>query len=223
MLAGVGCVQHTQALEVFVISQALEGGASGQLLFAKCLERAGRHLAWEETRANGIDRDVVLAPFGAQCAGEVDHGALGGVVGNGVEAFGVAVEAGNGCNVDDASLAAGNHALFGDHLAEQEVAAHIEVHYLVPGFHGVVFRGSTPRRTGVVHQNVHIAHALQGFVGEAVDFRVLGAIGGDPAGIDASGLQFGAGLLQVFRLAGAEHDFGASFAQRVGHLQAQSA
>src|SRR5665647_2905776 len=66
------CIQHTQTLEVFIVAQAIEWRARGQLLFTQCLERAHGHLAREETGANGIDGNVVLAPFHCQCAREVD-------------------------------------------------------------------------------------------------------------------------------------------------------
>ena len=116
-----------------------------------------------------------------------------------------------------------DHALLGNDLAQQKVAAHVQVHHLVPGFYGVVFGGRAPGGAGVVDQNVHIAHALQGFVGQAVDFAFLGAVGGNPAGVNAGGLQLGGGLFQVSGLARAEHDLGTGFAQGVGHLQAQAA
>ncbi|MNT62537.1 hypothetical protein D3C72_2002650 [compost metagenome] len=91
--------------------------------------------------------------------------------------------------------------MFGDVLAEDEVAAHVEVHHLVPGFHGVVLGRSAPGCACVVDQNVHMAQAFQRFVGQAADIGLIGTVGGDPAGIDASGLQVGSRLFQVRRLA----------------------
>ena len=41
--------------------------------------------------------------------------------------------------------------------------------------------------------------------------------------IDASGLQLGGGFLQIGGFARTEHDFGACFAQGMGHLQTQTA
>ena len=62
----------------------------------------------------------------------------------------------------------------------------------------------------------------QGFVGQSGDLAVFGAIGCDPTGVNARGLQFGGGQLQVFGLARAEHDLGTRFAQCMGHLQAKA-
>ncbi len=76
---------------------------------------------------------------------------------------------------------------------------------------------------GVVDQDVHVAHTLQGLVSQAVDVGLLRSVGGDPAGVDAGGLQVGHGLFQVSRLARAEHDARTRLAQRMGHLQAQAA
>src|SRR4029453_6495938 len=81
VLAGVRGEQQRNALEVLVVSQALERRMRGQLVLAQALQRTLRHLAREETWADGVHGDVVLAPFAAQGLGEADHGALGGVVG----------------------------------------------------------------------------------------------------------------------------------------------
>ncbi len=113
--------------------------------------------------------------------------------------------------------------MLGDVLAQDEVATHVEVHHLVPGLDRVVFGGRAPGRAGIVDQNVHITHALQGFIGQAPQVSLLRAVGGDPARIDAGGLQVGCGLFQIRRLARAQHDPGAGLAQRMRQLQAQPA
>ena len=81
----------------------------------------------------------------------------------------------------------------------------------------------TPGRTGVVDQDVDIAHALQRLIGQAHDLGLFGAVSGNPARINTGGLQLGGCLFQIFRLARTEHDFGAGFAQRMRQLQAQAA
>ena len=135
----------------------------------------------------------------------------------------VAAQAGDRGDVDDAAGLARDHAVLGDVLRQDEVAAHVEVHHLVPGLDRMVFGRRAPGGAGVVDQDVHVAHALQRLVGQAADVLFLGAVGGDPARVDAGGLQLGGGLLQVVGLARAQHDPRAGFAQRVGHLQAQAA
>ena len=86
----------------------------------------------------------------------------------------------------------------------------------------VLGRGA-PSGTGVVDQDVDRAHPLGGFNGQATDVFFLAAVGSNPAGIDARGLQLGRSDFQVGSLARAEHDLGPGFSQRMGHLQAQSA
>ena len=186
------------------------------------INRALAELGGEKPRTDGVDCDVVLAPFGAQGPREVDGRTLGGVVGNGVHRRRVATQPGDGGDVDDAPTAPRNHALFGNGLAEQKVAPDVEVHHLVPGRNGVVFGGSAPSRTGVVDQNIKLAHALQGFTGQASDLVITRAVGGDPPGVNTSGLQLGAGLLELWRFARAEHDARPGLAKRVSHLQTQA-
>jgi hypothetical protein len=60
-------------------------------------------------------------------------------------------------------------------------------------------------------------------VGQAADVGLHRAVGGDPAGVDAGGLQVGHGLFQIGGLARTQHDARACLAQRVRHLQAQAA
>ena len=61
----------------------------------------------------------------------------------------------------------------------------------------MVFGRCTPGRAGIVDQNVHIAHALQGLIGQAGNFVIFGAICSDPACVDARSLQFSHCGLQV--------------------------
>ena len=80
-----------------------------------------------------------------------------------------------------------------------------------------------PGRAGVVDQDVDIAHALQCFIGQARDVGLLGRIGGNPARVDAFVLQIGGCLLEVARLARADHQPGAGLAQGPRDLKAQAA
>ncbi len=223
MLACIRSKQRAQALEVFIIAQASQRGMGRQVFFTQGLEQACSHLAREETRADSVDADAVLAPFPCQRAREVDHRRLGGVVGNGVHALGVASQTSNRGHVDDAAAALPDHAVLGHVLAQQEVAAYVQVHDLVPGVQRVVFGRCAPGGASVVDQDVDVAHALHRLAGQAVDFSLLGAVRRNPAGINARGLQFGGGRFQVRSLARTEHDFGSSLAQRMRHLQAQAA
>src|SRR5256885_10271440 len=92
---------------------------------------------------------------------------------------------------------------------------------LVPCGHRVLLGRRAPAGARVVDEDVHLAQALQGLGGQALDVGLVGAVGGDPAGVDACGLQLGSGFLQVGGLSRTQHDPGARLAQRMGHLQAQ--
>ena len=80
-------------------------------------ERDGRHATRKKARADGVDCDVVLAPFSGQSAREIDHCPLGGVVGQGVHAGRVTTQPGNRRQVDDAARLARDHVVLGDVLA----------------------------------------------------------------------------------------------------------
>ena len=222
MLAGVRGVEHAQALEVFIIAQAAQRRVGSQ-----CIAMLGQgtlgHAAGEKTGADAVDVDVVLAPFRPERAGEIDHRAFGGVVGDGADFGRVAPQTGDRGNVDDAATAPGDHALFGDGLAQQKIAADIEVHHLVPGLDRMVLGRRPPGGAGVVDQDVDIAHTLQGLIGQPMDLGVAGAVGSHPARVNASSLQLGAGLFQVRRFARTDHDPGTRLAQRMGHLQPKPA
>ena len=222
MLARIRGEQQGDAFEVFVVAQAVQWRTGGHLVLAQQVNQADRHLGLEKTRANRVDGDVVVAPFRRQRAGEVDHRAFGRVVSDGLHALRVAVQPGNGGDVDDAPALVRNHAVFGEVLAQNEIAAHIEVHHLVPGRHRVVFGGRAPAGPGVVDQNIYPSHALQRFIGEAANVFFFAAVGGGPARVNACGLQLDGSLLQVFRFARVEHDAGTSLTQRMGHLQTQA-
>ena len=164
-----------------------------------------------------------MPPFPRQRTREIEHRTLGGVVGNGLHADRVAPQRGNRGHVDDGAPAARDHAGLGDGLREQEVATHVEIHHLVPGTRRVLLGRSAPARAGVVHEDVDVAQALQRLARQPVDVCLLGAIGGDPARINAGRLQFCGGLLQLRGLAACQHDARTRLAQRVRHLQAQPA
>ena len=195
----------------------------GELFFAQRLERADRHAAREKAGANRVHGDVVRAPFAGQRAREVDDRAFGRVVGNRLHAARVAAQAGNRRHIDDAARLARNHAVLGDVLRQDEVATHIEVHHLVPGLDRMVFSRCAPSRAGVVNQNIHMAKALDGLVGQCADVGFFGAVGGNPVHVNAGRFQGGSRFNQVFGFARTQHDFGTRFAQRLRHLQAQAA
>ena len=187
MFACVGGEEHTQAFQVFVVTQTAQRCVSREFVLAHGLEGAHGHLAGEKAWTNGVDRDVVSPPFAAQGAREVDHCPLGCVVGHRGHFARVAAQAGNRRHVDDAANATRNHAVFGDVLAQDEVAANVDIHDLVPGFNRVVFGRCAPGCAGIVDQNIDMAHAFDGFVAQRPDVGFFGAIGGNPVHVNPCG------------------------------------
>lgn len=123
------------------------------------IQQALGHLRGEEAGAKRIDVDIVVAPLGRQRAGEVDHGAFAGVVGNGVHAFRIAGQAGDRGDVDDLAGLAGNHAALGDGLGEKEDRVDVQVHHLHPAFCRVFLGWRAPRSARVVDQDVDVPQA----------------------------------------------------------------
>ena len=98
----------------------------------------------------------------------------------------VAAQAGDRRDVDDAPALARNHAGLADRLAEQEDAAHVQVHHLVPGLERMVFGRRAPGRAGVVDQDVDVSRGAPASRRHTLaHLRRVARVGGDPARVDA--------------------------------------
>ena len=91
--------------------------------------------------------------------------------------------------------------MLGDMLRQNKVAANVQVHHLVPGLNRIVFSRCTPGSTCVIDKNIHMTHALDGNICQHANICLLGAVCGDPVGINAGSFQFVNSLLQVVGLA----------------------
>ena len=223
MFACIRCVQQGQAFEVFIVAQSAQRSVRCQCFFAQAFHQTGSHFAGEKSGANRVHAYAVFAPLACECAGEIDDRCFGGVVGQGFHAAGVTAKTGDGSDIDDAAGVARNHAVLAYVLAEDEIAAHIQVHDLVPGFQRMVFSGRTPCGTGVVHQNIDMTEGFERFSGQTVYVFFVGAISGNPLHINACGFQFSSGGFEVGRFARTQHDARARLAQRLRELKSESA
>mmetsp|Transcript_21087 Transcript_21087/g.81837 ORF Transcript_21087/g.81837 Transcript_21087/m.81837 type:complete len:357 (+) Transcript_21087:2512-3582(+) len=223
VLAGPRSEQQGRTLQVVVVAEAVERRVGRHLVSPQRGQQALGHLAREEARRQRIDGDAIRAPLAGQGPREVHRRALAGVVGNGLHRTQVARQAGDGGHIDDAARTARDHAGLGHGLREQEEAADVEVHDLVPGLERMLLGRGAPGGAGVVDEDVDAAQALHGLGHHALHILWLGRIGGAPARVDALGLQLGGSIFQVGRLARGQHDLGARLAQGFGDLQAQAA
>jgi hypothetical protein len=58
----------------------------------------------------------------------------------------------------------------------------------------MVFGRCAPSGSGVVDQNINVAEPFQCLFGKARDFRIFGAIGGNPTRINPSVFEFAGGV-----------------------------
>src|SRR6516225_1541554 len=123
VLARVAGQQQRGALQVLVVAEAAQRRVGAHVVDADMRQQAGRHLAGEEARRQRVDVDAVHAPLAGQRAREVQHRGLAGVVGDGRHAAGVARQARDRGDVDDAAAPARDHAGLADRLRQQEDGA----------------------------------------------------------------------------------------------------
>ena len=134
-------------------------------------------------------------------------------------------QAGDRGHVDDAAAPARDHAGLADRLRQQEEAAHVEVHHLVPGLERMVLGRRAPGGAGVVDEDVDVAERSRSprRPGAATSAGWL-AVGGDPVARRCrAACRSAAASSRSAALRDAEHDARAGLAERLGDLQAQAA
>src|SRR5207247_3433554 len=92
-------------------------------------------------------------------------------------------------DIDDAPAPVRDHAGTAHGPAQQEIAADVEVHDLVPAFGEIVLDRCAAGCAGVVDQGVYAPQALEGLARQALDVVLVGTVGGDPLRLDAVGLE----------------------------------
>src|SRR5882672_5077732 len=187
-------------------------------------ERRCRHFRDEESRREGVDANVLRPPFGAQGARHVDDGSLGGVIGDRSAARGVMTEQSlDRGNIDHGSFALRKKRRACYSFGEQEQAGDIEVNDLVPSFERILFGRSSPRRTGIVDQDIDPAELRHDPLDDSV--RGIGAaeISGERMRRYSKPREMGDGIVEFRFLACDEGDGGAIFAQRFGCLEPETA
>jgi hypothetical protein len=96
---------------------------------------------------------------------------------------------------NDAAMAATDHVVLANVLAQDEIAAHIQVHHLVPRFQRMVFGRRTPGCACVVQQDINMAKFPQCVGTEFLQIIGIGTVRRHEVRINASGFQFSHGLL----------------------------
>ena len=134
----------------------------------------------------------------------------------------VATQAGDGRHIEDAAAFARQHGVAADVLGEQEDAADVDVHPLVPAFNGVLFGRCRRRCASVVAQDVDLAQLGDRLLRQARHVSVFAAVGGNPVCRDAPITQVQRGGFQIGGLAAADPHGGAGLAQRLGDWPAQA-
>src|SRR5690554_5538886 len=133
----------------------------------------------------------------------------------------VALEAGDGGNVDDLARPSGDHEAAGHFLGQQEAGVHVQVHHLLPAGIAVLGRRLAPGGAGIVDQDVDGAETGFGGIHQGSDGVAFGLaqVAGDAVGFDATGLELGHYLLHFVSLARVHEDACALLPQCLGHLQ----
>ena len=222
MSSGFRRQQHRSTFQVFFATKAFQRDALKHFV-ALCIQQALRHLRRKEARAERIHVDVVVAPFGRQRAGEVDHGPFAGVVGDGLHAFRVAGQPGDGGNVDYLAGLARDHTALAHSLGQEEAGVDVQVHHFHPAFRRIVFRRGAPGGAGVVHQNVDVTELLHHLIDHLRNTFKVAQIGGDSDDFHTLTFQVFLCRIQLMLLARADGDFRAQLAQCLGHLKPQAA
>ena len=194
--------QQRRALQVFVVAEAPQRRVAGQLVLADALERALGHLAREEARASALTLMPYLPHSPASVRVKFDDRALGGVVGEGLHL-------GAGCRARPAieamlmmrPLFLGIMLCLPTAWLNRKIAAHVEVHHLVPGLDRMVLGRRAPGGAGVVDQDVDLRPCAP--ASRRPGARTISLAGSQSAAIQRASMpaacSCGGGLLEVAR------------------------
>src|SRR5258708_2081473 len=171
------------------------------------LPKRAREIRLDQAGRDGVDADVVLAPFDGEAAGELHVCRFRDAVGAEHRAAAQAADAGDD---DDSAVLALRH-IRDDHIAEPEIAPDIAVHDAVEGVVG--YFGKRPEigvDRGVADEDVDRAEGLPRLVDEPLQRRLVADMGGDANRLAARPLDAGDDFLAGLGLAPGHHDVGAA-------------
>ena len=161
----------------------------------------------------------MAAPVVGEAHGELANAAAAGAVGR--EAS-VAGDAGDGADVDDAAVAAGNHAA-GDGLGNEKAAAQIGVEDEVPVVPCNVERGLADVAAGVVDENMNLAEGGFGFCRHLLDALLVADVELERNGAAAERRDFRFKCGERFARAAGEHQVGSGLGERARKILAKAA
>ncbi len=194
---------------------AFDERADPGLVFVEDLVLRG----FEPSGGEAVDGDAVRAPVVGEAHGELADAAAAGAVGR--EA-GVAKDAGDGADVDDAAVAALDHTA-GDGLGDEEAAAQVGVEDEVPVVPGDVESGLADVAAGIVDEDVNRAEGGFGFFGEALDAGGVADVEFQRDGAAAEGVDLGFEVGECFAAAAGEDEVGSGAGEGAGEVLAEAA
>src|SRR5580700_287214 len=157
-------------VQIFWLTGALERNAVAEILdplfiFVEDLVLFGA----KPSRSQAVHSDSMLAPIVGQTHRKLSNPATAGSIRRHASVTG---NAGDGSNVDDASVSARDHAA-GHGLRHKKASAKICIENQIPFVPGHVERGFAHIAPGIVDQDVEMAKCLFGFRRHAFDTRLL--------------------------------------------------
>ena len=159
-----------------------------------------------------------------QRAGEVDHGAFAGVVGQRRHHCWVApAQTGHRGNVDDSSALAAFDHVQPNGATDKICAVNVGADHFVPGFEGQLSKRRAPGGAGVVDQDVDVAEVVEDLPNRGFDLVVVRDITARRHRLDALGLELLDGVGQTLFTSRGDGDRGARFAKTCRDLQPQPA
>ena len=218
---GVRSEQHSDTFQIFVPTKPFERGEMHDGVVVPFGHRL-RHLGRKHAGGNRIYRDVVACPFRRERPCEVDHAAFAGVVCNGAHEIRMRPrQPGDGCDVDNPTVAGGNHRQIRRGLRQCEDGRQVEVDDLVPGIERMLLSRRTPGGARIVDQDVEPAVSHQDLLDEQLRrVRILQIIG-DCGYHNAHALEVRSGLVQLGLLAGGDYDFRTHLSECFGDLETE--
>lgn len=218
--AGFGGEEDYGSVEVVRLAGAFYGDAVDEvvdpfLAFVHHFILVGAKPAGGEA----VDGDAVAAPVVGEGHGELADASSAGTVG--AEA-GVSGDAGDGADIDDASVALLDHAA-GEMLGDEEAAAEVGVEDEVPVVPGDVEGGLADVASGVVDEDVDLGDEGVGFGGHGLDTLLAADVELKRDGLAAECFDFGDEGGQVGAFAGGDDEVGTGFGEGAAKVLAEAA
>jgi hypothetical protein len=166
------------------------------------------------SRRETIHGDAVLAPVVRKTHCQLPNASAAGAIG--AEAS-VACDAGDRADVDDASVAASNHAAR-DGLCDKKTAAKIGIENQIPIFPSYIERWFADIATGIVYENIETAKGGVSFRGHFLDALLSADVELDGNGAAAERFDFRLKVRQATDVAAREYKIRPGFREGASHV-----